>query len=210
MILDLHIHTNRYSSCSVLEPGELVEEARRIGLDGFCLTEHNTLWDPGEVKALGQGHGLTILRGNEITTTQGDMLVFGLEEDIKDVITVQELRQKADASGSIIIAAHPFRGFLMFGFSELSLSVEEASKRDVFGYVDGVEICNSKVTDGENDLARQVADRLSLFGVGGSDAHAVHEIGNCVTQFRKPIRDENELIAELKEGRFQVSRFRRD
>ena len=117
---------------------------------------------------------------------------------------------KADASGSIIIAAHPFRGFLMFGFSELRLSVEEASKRDVFRYVDGVEICNSKVTAGENDLARPVADRLSLFGVGGSDAHAVHEIGICATQFRKPIRDENELIAELKAGRFHVSRFRKD
>jgi predicted metal-dependent phosphoesterase TrpH len=208
MLIDLHIHTNRYSSCSVLEPRELVDEARRIGLDGFCLTEHNTLWDPKEVKALAQGQGLTILRGNEITTTQGDALVFGLEEEIKEVTTVQELRRKVDRAGSILIAAHPFRGFLMFGFSELHLSVEEAARREVFQYVDGLEICNSRVTDHENDLARQVAERLCLPGVGGSDAHASHEVGICVTEFLRPISNETDLIAELKARRFKVRRFR--
>lgn len=210
MILDLHIHTKRYSSCSILEPEELIEEAERIGLDGFCLTEHNTLWDPDEVRALGRGHGLTILRGNEITTTQGDILVFGLEEEIKDIITPQELRGMADAAGAVMIAAHPFRGFLMFGFSELNLSVEEASQREVFKYVDGLEICNSKVTDAENNLAHQVAERLSLFGVGGSDAHARQDIGICATEFERTIADEKELVAELKAARFEVVRLRND
>ena len=32
---------------------------------------------------LRQKHGFLILRGNEITTDQGDILVFGLEEDIQ-------------------------------------------------------------------------------------------------------------------------------
>lgn len=210
MLIDLHIHTNRYSSCSVLEPAELVEEAKRIGLDGFCLTEHNALWKPKEVEALAEGKGLTILRGNEITTTQGDVLVFGLEEDIKDVITVHELRRKVDRAGSMMIAAHPFRGFLMFGFSELSLTVEEAARREVFQYVDGLEICNSRVTDQENDLSRQVAEQLRLPGVGGSDAHTGHEVGICVTEFQRPIGNEKDLIAELKGRRFKVRRFRDD
>jgi hypothetical protein len=108
----------------------------------------------------------------------------------------------------MMIAAHPFRGFLLFGFSELSLSVEEAAARDVFQYVDGLEICNCKVTDGENDLARQVAERLGLPGVGGSDAHAVHEVGRCVTVFEENIEDEKELVAQIRAGRFSVSRLR--
>jgi histidinol phosphatase-like PHP family hydrolase len=39
MKIDLHIHTAPLSACSYIDPRELIQEARRLELDGICLTE---------------------------------------------------------------------------------------------------------------------------------------------------------------------------
>jgi len=103
-----------------------------------------------------------------------------------------------------MIAAHPFRGFLLFGISQLQLDVGQACKRAVFQHVDGLEIQNCKVTDPENDMARRVSGRLGLLGVAGSDAHRLDEVGRCVTKFEREVRTERELIEEIRAGRFTV------
>ena len=47
-----------------------------------------------------------------------------------------------------------------------------------------------------------VAKRLGLKAIGGSDAHAVLELGTSYTVFEEKIRNEEDLIAQLKNGRF--------
>lgn len=202
MRIDLHIHTYPHSSCSHIDPKELLAQAHRIGLDGLCLTEHQALWSPREVEEMAQEGGIQIFRGNEITTNQGDILVFGYEEDVKGVVMIQELRKQVKAGGGLMIAAHPFRGFLLFGIAQLQVNVEEACQRTLFQYVDGVEIFNCKVTDPENDMARQVAERLGLLGVAGSDAHRIDDVGRGVTILEYPVRNERELIEALRTRRF--------
>jgi len=204
MRIDLHIHTRPRSSCSAIDPSALLEEARRAGLDGVCLTEHQNRWSPEEIQELMEDHGIRVFQGNEITTNQGDILVFGYEKDVKGVVPIQDLRKEVEAVGGLMIAAHPFRGFLLFGISQLQLDVEQACKRAVFQHVDGLEIHNCKVTDPENDMARRVAERLGLRGVAGSDAHRLDEVGKCVTLFEREIRTERELIEEIRAGGFAV------
>jgi len=204
MRIDLHIHTRPRSPCSAIDPLELIRQARKVGLDGLCLTEHQSLWDPTEIAELVARDGIRIFQGNEVTTNQGDILVFGYEEDVKGVVAIQELREAVEAAGGLMIAAHPFRGFLVFGFAQLQMGVDEACRRSLFQYVDGLEILNCRLTAQENDLARQVAQRLGLLGVAGSDAHRLDEVGRCVTVFQREIRTETELIEELRAGRFTV------
>ncbi len=208
MRIDLHAHTYPRSTCSSIEPIELVREAKRIGLDGICLTEHQSLWHPHETEELAKDVGITVLRGNEITTDQGDILVFGYEEDVQGVVTIQELHDAVTAAGGFMIAAHPFRGFLVFGIGQLQMNVEQASQRKVFQYVDAIEIGNGKVTEQENDMARQVAERLDMSGVAGSDAHLIDEVGKWITIFESDIRNEHELVEELKAGRFKIGSAR--
>jgi len=202
--IDLHVHTSPRSKCSSLDPLELVEEAKKIGLDGFCLTEHQVLWDPDDVRELAQANGIKIFRGNEITTAQGDVLVFGIEEDIQGVVTVQELHEKVVAAGGFSIAAHPYRGFKTFGIGQLSMSLEQACKKKVIKFVDAVEIRNGKVSELENEMAFNVAEKLNIPGTAGSDAHRKEDVGTWVTIFEKDLKDEADLVAELKAGRFTV------
>jgi predicted metal-dependent phosphoesterase TrpH len=204
MRVDLHIHTRPKSPCSAIDPPALLEAAAQAGLDGICLTEHQNPWSSEEVSVLARRKGICVFQGNEITTNQGDILVFGFDPDPKGVVPIQDLRKEVEAAGGLMIAAHPFRGFLLFGITQLQLDVEQASKRTVFQHVDGLEVHNCKVTDPENDMARRVAERLGLLGVAGSDAHRLDEVGRCVTVFEREIRTERELVEELRARRFSV------
>jgi hypothetical protein len=204
MKIDLHIHTSPLSACSYIDPQELIQEARRLQLDGICLTEHQVVWDPDEVDKLAAEAGISIFRGNEFTTNQGDILVFGFYEDIKELLIIQELREKVTAADGYMIVAHPFRGFKTFGIGQLQLTVEQACKRKVLEFVDAVEVGNGKLSPEENDMARKVAEKLGLPGTGGSDAHRVDEVGTWVTVFEKEIESEIELVQELHAGRFRA------
>lgn len=204
MRIDLHIHTSPLSTCSYIDPNGLLQEAQRLDLDGICLTEHQVLWDPAAVDKLARENGVKIFRGNEFTTNQGDVLVFGFYEDIKELLIIQELREAVQKAGGFMIAAHPFRGFKTFGIGQLQMTVEQASKRKVFEFVDAVEIGNGKLSEDENDMARKVAEKLGLPGTGGSDAHRVDEIASWITVFEKDIENEQELVKELHAGRFRA------
>jgi len=205
MRIDLHTHTSPRSPCSSIDPLELVREASRLGLDGICLTEHQVLWQPDEIVELAQGTPVKIFRGNEFTTNQGDILVFGYEEDLKELLMIEDLRDRVTAAGGFMIAAHPFRGFKTFGIGQLQMTVEQGCSRKVFEFVDAVEIRNGKVSDQENDMAARVTARLGLPGTAGSDAHRVDEVGKWVTDFERTIETEQELVEELKAGRFAVA-----
>jgi predicted metal-dependent phosphoesterase TrpH len=204
MRIDLHIHTAPLSACSYIDPQELIQEARRLALGGICLTEHQVVWDRAEVDRLAEEAGIRIFRGNEFTTNQGDILVFGFYEDIKELLMIQDLRDKLTAAGGYMIAAHPFRGFKTFGIGQLQMTVDQACKRKVLEFVDAVEIGNGKLSPEENEMARKVAEKLGLPGTGGSDAHRVDEIATWITVFEKDIEDENELLQELHAGRFKA------
>ena len=202
MRIDLHIHTSPRSACSYIDPLELIKEAQRLNLDGICLTEHQVLWDSGDVEKLAREGGIKIFRGNEFTTNQGDILVFGLYKDIKELLMIQELREKVKSAGGFMIAAHPFRGFKTFGIGQLQMTVEHACKRKVLEFVDAVEVGNGKLSPDENDMARKVSEKLDLPGTGGSDAHRVDDVGKWLTVFEKEIQNELELVQELHAGRF--------
>lgn len=206
MIIDLHTHTAPRSPCSSIDPAELVKEAARIKLDGFCLTEHQVLWSADEVGELSRETGLRIFRGNEFTTNQGDILVFGFDEDIKGLLTIEELHEKVRAVDGFMIAAHPYRGFKTFGIGVLQMTVEQACKRKVLNYVEAVETGNGKLSDTENDMARQVAEKTGLLAVVGSDAHQVDELGKWVMDFEKDLEDERDLIRELRAGRYRITK----
>ena len=208
MVIDLHVHTFPASPCSSVPVGELIAEAKKIGLDAICLTEHNHVWDPKKVAALSQEHNFLVLRGNEITTDQGDMIVFGLEKEIRGIVKLDELREEVLRAGGFMIVAHPFRGFLTFGVGKLGLTPEKAMERPLFKSVDAVEVLNSKVTKKENDFAARVAAGLHLPATGGSDAHEASAVGIYATRFSRVIQGEKGLIEALKSGDYSPIAFR--
>ncbi len=202
MLIDLHVHTSPASPCSSAPVDQIIEQAKRVGLDAICLTDHNYAWEPHRMDNLIRKHGFLVLRGNEITTNQGDVIVFGLDRDITGIIGLDDLRREVLAVGGFMIAAHPIRGFLVLGAEEIGLTPQKAMERPLFKSVDALEVLNGKVTEKENKFASRVALGLGLFATGGSDAHEVSEVGKYATRFFDSIKNEKDLVAALKTGNY--------
>ena len=212
-VFDLHVHTVRGSSDSGLTPDQLIEGAISVGLDGVCLTEHGGGWDDRELERTFNGSGLTVLRGLEVDTDMGHVLVFGLHSYVQGMNRVVDLRRAVDRAGGVIVSAHPFRNLFNRPPYNVNLlykdsaqrpgTAEEAAGHPVFELVDDVEVANGSNTDQENEFCRQVARRLGFRGTGGSDAHSAHGIGRCVTVFDGEVRSESDLIDALKAKAFR-------
>jgi predicted metal-dependent phosphoesterase TrpH len=121
--------------------------------------------------------------------------------------SLNQLRQIVRFAGVIMIVAHPFRKLLV-GFGNLPMMLESVCKKTVFQKVDAIEVFNGRSKNEEIALARQISKKLALVGTGGSDAHTLQELGRCVTVFENSVKNEAELVAELKRGHFQAEYFR--
>jgi predicted metal-dependent phosphoesterase TrpH len=65
-----------------------------------------------------------------------------------------------------------------------------------------IETLNGANKVRSNELATEIAEQLGLPGTGGSDAHALWQVGRCVTVFEREIRSQEELVSELRRGRY--------
>jgi predicted metal-dependent phosphoesterase TrpH len=188
MLFDLHVHT-KISPCSELEIDDVLKHARARGLDGVCITDHQTMKIRKHLQEGLQGDGLCVIFGMEYTTADGDFLLFGPFENIsRDLSAIQLLRQVRRAGGTAI-AAHPFR-------SDRPVSEYLVRK----GLCRIVESVNGRNTSIENLQVENWRREYYLTCCGGSDAHSLNELGMVSTRFSTPVRSRSDLIDALKNG----------
>ncbi len=112
MRFDHHLHTAKHSPDSIMEPWDLIEQARKIGLDGVVITEHDYQWEAGELAELAaRAAPLRVFSGAEISALEGHFLVYGLPalDDVFPGIALAELLPLVHRHHAAIVAAHPFR-----------------------------------------------------------------------------------------------------
>lgn len=207
MLIDLHSHTWPRSHDSVLNPEDLVVRAKAAGLDAICFTEHDTVWDQESVEEIRSKHDFLVLAGVEISTDDGHILAFGIDKYVFGMHRSRELAAYAEEVGGVLVAAHPYRRQMPW-FSrnpeEYEAALQKASRNPAYEYVAGLEELNGRGSDKENEFSRKLCERMSLHGTAGTDSHAISDIGKCATEFDRPVRDELELIEEIKAGRFRA------
>ena len=108
MRFDIHVHTT-LSGCSQLTVDQLLEAAEIQGLDGVCITDHDTMAIGRHIQEGVQANGLCLIVGMEYATRQGDFLIFGPFEEIAANLSASELLNHVDQAGGVAVAAHPFR-----------------------------------------------------------------------------------------------------
>lgn len=194
VLLDLHCHTRRHSACSALTPDALVRAARARGLDGVCITEHDALWPLADVEALSRDMGFVVLRGMEVTTEVGHVLVYGASAHHPDMGTLDALHRIVRDEGALMFLAHPSRRYGTLPPADLS------------AYFDSVEAQNGTEGMLQNDNAASLARTMRLPGIGGSDAHSVREVGICATEFTAPVHDEPSFLAAIHTGQYRACR----
>ena len=212
-IIDMHVHTIVGSMDSDISPKRLAEQAKVSGLTGVALTEHLHHWDPPDAQRFREESGLFVYNAREWTTDMGHIGVFGLPPGLKGIRHASDLRRACDDYGAYMVLCHPFRYFpgpssLLFGRRRDAgeLPVEELAEHPVFSMADAIEVFNGGCIDRENRLAQDVARVLRKPTTGGSDAHMPIEVGRFATVFEKDLASEEEMLEELRGGRFQAAR----
>jgi len=154
--------------------------------------------------------GITVVRGQEVQTSQGHLLVLGLTRDVrlKARRTLADTIKEARDNDGILIAAHPF-------YREGIGNCLEAYPR-LIDELDGIEVHNGEAAlwipgvtpRGANQQARDFALRkgldIALSGpeadrpglISSSDGHSLYEIGRSYTVLEMP--DEG-IVCNTKE-----------
>jgi predicted metal-dependent phosphoesterase TrpH len=202
MLVDLHVHTSRYSACGRATPEEMMARAVNVGLDGVVLTEHNMVWPDDEIDALrAQFPRLVIWQGVEITSAEGDdYLLYGLtsaaehvrEPDLQRDTEGERLVRRAHELGLVIVLAHPYRYH------------DEAPAFMAREPVDGVEIMSANILDYAHGRAVALAEELDAFVVATSDGHSTKALGVYAIRFDAAIDDERALARALVERRLTL------
>lgn len=186
MLFDLHIHST-LSSCSQLTVEQAITQAKACGLDGICITDHNTMGVRHRLSEGLQDNGLCVIFGMEYCTAQGDFLLFGPFESLQPHLPADLLLNIVDQSGGVAVAAHPFRK---------SRSMDRRMIEQ--GRCCAIESLNGRNTPSENSAVGQWREHFDLAECGGSDAHSVEEVATFATRLFGPVRTRSDLIHLLK------------
>ncbi|MZQ75048.1 MAG: PHP domain-containing protein [Peptoclostridium sp.] len=191
MIIDTHMHEKTYSLDSKLSLEDIVKRAREIGLDGVCITDHESNEIMEKAHEYSKETGFLIIVGAEILTHEGDITVFGLDRLPTEKLHAQQLIDMTLKAGGVAMSAHPFRKNNR-GMGNLIRRVKGLS---------GIEAFNGSTRHSDNLDAYGLAAELNIPSLGASDAHTVDAIGRYATIFDGRIRDTRDFIDAVKSGR---------
>ncbi len=210
MILDLHLHSEASDDSRAPAEAYLKILARKRDerpLDGFVLTEHRKFDLNADYRPLEDRYGLRILRGAEVETEYGHILVFGVNRDIlrrfdfSDVrLPAQQLVTEVARMGGIAAPCHP-------GRVNVGLCAHYERTAPLEGVV-AVEELNGGSKAAENERVLHLMREHGYFGFGGSDAHLASFVGVCATELEDRIDDERDLVEALLRGRCRAVDFR--
>lgn len=176
--IDLHCHS-WFSGDGVSSPESLIATAKRKGLDGFALTDHNTcdgcryLRDKGLVREDGQAvDNFLVIPGVEVTTAEGHLLCLGVILPYLKGANAADVCKTVHEMGGLAIPPHPYDLFRA-GIRQAVLDTLQ---------VDALEVFNAATTlKRYNRMAFEYATMRHLPMTAGSDAHHEGAIGTAYT-----------------------------
>lgn len=189
MFLDIHLHESTFSPDGRMTLAEIVEEARQVGLDGVCITDHDSMGLAPYAAQYAKEVDYPIFVGAEYYSREGDILVFGIDALPEEMrLPAQDIIDYVNERGGACIAAHPFRNNNR-GLEEHLLTVRGLT---------GVEVLNGSTDPEANRKALRYARRLGIQGVGASDAHNVIQLGRYATWLPQMVGTMEEFVAALR------------
>lgn len=220
---DLHAHTSQTSNCSHVTGEELANLYKKLGYDGFCITDHFNgsttipdgvswrervnLFCKGYEAAFEEGKklGIKVFFGWEHSIYDGtDFVVLGLDkewllqhEEIID-LEFKDYSKLIHESGGILFQAHPFREDYYIKYITLA-------PRDV----DAVEVYNANRKPEHNERALWYAKSYQLPQVAGSDIHSVDQSNMAFVESTERVDTIFDLMEHIKSGSLTIGKISR-
>jgi predicted metal-dependent phosphoesterase TrpH len=201
---DLHLHTH-YSADACDSPEAMVKTAKKRGLSGIAITDHNTcgavehLTKVGLIREDGLPvDGFLIVPGVEVSTADGHLLCLGITLPNMKGRPAGEVVAAIRQRGGIAVAPHPFDTFRAGIRKEVLDDLELAA----------LETFNAAVTLRRfNERASLYASRRGLAATAGSDAHHASAAGISSTAYELPELSLSALLGAIPKGGTSRERY---
>jgi hypothetical protein len=194
--VDMHVHT-LLGGDSAIRPEEVVAQARRVGLDGVCITEHHSYDLSQPFVRIAEQARFPIFRGLEYRAAEGHLLIYGVRAgkgDFPPGLPMQTVLEWVVRRGGVGVPAHPYQpGMVGSALGDRVLHLTGMA---------AIETLNASLPPEMNRLAEAAARQLGVPGIGGSDAHGIQALGKAYTCFPAPIAAEKDLVALLRAGEY--------
>lgn len=196
---DLHIHSG--AGDGVAPVSRILEYVEHeTDLDLIAITDHDLIHGALEARELAakKGYRYETIVGIEITTLEGHLLAYGLQEPIRMLLPLASTIELVHEQGGFCVVPHPMSWLTRsVGYRGLCRIMENLSERVS---LEGLEVLNPTlagrvVYDKVLALNRQ---RWHLPELGGSDAHSLEFIGSGHTLF--PGRSADDFRSALSGG----------
>ena len=190
MLVDLHIHESTFSSDSRMDLEEIVATARARGLDGICITDHDSMGLKERAERYSRESGFPIFVGVEYYSLWGDITAWGIDDFPRERVAAQDFIDRVRGQGGFCVACHPFRNNNR-GLAE--------HLRDVRG-LNGVEVLNGSTSLEANLQALAYCRELGLAPIGASDAHWTSQVGQYATRLPEYVDNLADFVRVLHTG----------
>jgi predicted metal-dependent phosphoesterase TrpH len=164
---DFHTHTV-FSRDGLTGIPQFIAAAKRSGLDRVAVTDHNTLRGAREAAAL---EPELVIPGEEIMTTEGELLGYYLQKEIPKGLTPEETIARLRDQGAAISVSHPFDRLRHGAWKVDAL-------RRILPLVDAIEGFNARCLFAEDNRRADLFARENAVAMtAGSDSHNAFELG---------------------------------
>ncbi len=196
MLIDLHVHTDRYSLCGRSSPEAMVERAAAAGLSALVFTEHNMHWPQKELAQLQRAFPhVRLYCGTELTSDEGDdFLVYGLADRtvVGAGMAAADILRTAHSQGAAVVLAHPYR-------------YRNAVPSAIFEHgIDAIEIMSTNIYNYSHNRAVALASELGAVTTAASDGHHVDMLGLYALEIERLPEDERALAECIRSGEMGV------
>ncbi len=189
LLTEFHCHTI-HSKDSLVSPADLVVVCRKKGIDRVIISDHNTIAGALEAQAIDPE---LVIVGEEIMTSQGEILAAFVKEEIPAGLTPQETIKRLKEQDAFISVSHPFD-------HTRSGHWLEADLLEILPFVDAIETFNARcLLPSMNRKAAEFAQSNGIPSTVGSDAHTLWELGRATLTLPN-FKSASELRAIICQG----------
>ncbi len=185
---ELHVHSTFSDGAD--SPVKIVRRAVELKLDCLSVTDHDTV--SGSLSAMDYARdenlNIQVIPGVEVTTSEGHLLVFGVDRDIEKGMSFRETVEAVKRQNGVCVVPHPFQ-----------IERKGIRRPELFRYADGIEVFNAKYITGLfNQISKKYALKYRKPFTAGSDAHSTAEMGYGITLFN------GDFISSLLSGKTYI------
>jgi predicted metal-dependent phosphoesterase TrpH len=192
--VELHSHTE-FSKDSLIKLEDVIRTCQKRGIDRIAITDHNTA--EGALKLAEMAPDLIIV-GEEIMTTQGEILAYFVRETIPPFLTPEETIKRLRDQGAVISVSHPYDRLRKGAW-------EESELLKIIDKVDALEVFNSRcIFSEDNDKAKALAAKHGKLATVGSDGHIAYEYGHATLRMQ-PFEGAGSFFESLKTAQQETS-----